>query len=365
MGRRLGRWGAVRAIVALAAGCGALALGAIAAQPARADYNPSLTTTALVDVTVYRGDKATLKYRADDPAGGNVTIDVFIAHEDGVIVAQPVRGLQIPVGADQSWTGKISLPAGLYIYWAEATDANGLREATPASAYLRVRRMPLVPTAAALARAKTWATKRAGKVTFAVVDSRGTLHGWRATTRCTSASVVKSMLLVQYLRTHATVSAAMRDVLARMIERSDNAAADVVYNIVERKGLVHLARVTGMSGFEPRGGWITTLITAADMARFFRDMDTYIPKDHLTFADHLLASITPSQRWGIPPAAEPAGYRVFFKGGWLGANVLANQAARLVRGRVRLGLAVFTDNNPGPLYGQETITGITARLLRK
>ena len=58
-------------------------------------------------------------------------------------------------------------------------------------------------------------------------------------------------------------------------------------------------------------------------------------------------SSSPSyQRWGIPVAAEPRGYRVYFKPGWLGAWILASQAARLERRRVIIGLAVFTDRNP-------------------
>ena len=30
-----------------------------------------------------------------------------------------------------------------------------------------------------------------------------------------------------------------------------------------------------------------------------------------------------------------------------------------------IGLAVFTDHNPDPVYGKETIAGVTARLLRR
>jgi len=108
-----------------------------------------------------------------------------------------------------------------------------------------------------------------------------------------------------------------------------------------------------------------TRITAGDMARFFRDMERYIPDRQRRFANGLLAGITPSQRWGIPAAAGPAGYRVYYKGGWLGAFVLANQAARLERERLRLGLAVFTDGNPGSQYGLDTIRGVTERLLKR
>lgn len=199
----------------------------------------------------------------------------------------------------------------------------------------------------------------------AVVDSRGRLYGYHAWDGFTSASVVKAMLLVAYLRGHDTVSPAMRGVLTRMIEDSDNDAADAVYAVVGRGGLERLARLTGMKGFHTTGAWITTRVTAADLALFFRDMHTWLPSRHRSFADDLLSHITPYQCWGIPAAARALGYRVYFKPGWLGAWVLANQAARLERGSVRLGLAVFTDGNPAESYGKDTVAGATARLLRK
>ena len=213
---------------------------------------------------------------------------------------------------------------------------------------------PRVPTAAAVRRAFAWAATR-GDVCVAVVDSRGRFRGYRATHPCTSASVVKAMLLVQYLRGHAAVSRSMGHTLSRMIRSSDNAATDVVYGSVGRRGLGRLAKAAGMNGFQPYGGWITTRITAADTARFFLGMERYIPARHRSFANGLLAGITPWQRWGIPAAAEPLGYAAYFKGGWLGDYLLANQGARLERGRIRIGLAVFTDGNPAGRYGLETI----------
>ena len=56
---------------------------------------------------------------------------------------------------------------------------------------------------------------------------------------------------------------------------------------------------------------------------------------------------------------------MYFKPGWLGAWILANEAARLERQRVRIGLAVFTEQNPTSSYGKDTIAGVTARLLRR
>ena len=74
-------------------------------------------------------------------------------------------------------------------------------------------------------------------------------------------------------------------------------------------------------------------------------MHTWLPSRHRSFADRLLSHVTPYQCWGIPAAERPVGCRVHFKPRWLGAWVLANQAARLERGSVRLGRAVLTDDN--------------------
>ena len=101
------------------------------------------------------------------------------------------------------------------------------------------------------------------------------------------------------------------------------------------------------------------------MARFFRDMEPYVPRAHRSFAAGCSRRIVSYQSWGIPAAARPLGYRVYFKAGWLGAWTLASEAARLERDRVRIGIAVFTDHNPTGDYGKETVAGVTARLLRR
>jgi beta-lactamase class A len=327
----------------------------------------TLTTTVLHAVRVRRGQVARIAYRADDTAGGTVTIDLVVTTPKGVLVRTLVRGLETPVGVDLKWRGRVTLKPGRYKIVAHALDANGLSEAHASPAWLKVLQAlpPKVPSAAARRAAFAWAARRAGRVAVAVVDSRGQLHGYHARAPFVSASVVKAMLLVAYLRRHATVSAAMRRVLQRMIDYSDNAAADLVYRDVGRAGLVRLAHVVRMQGFHATGAWISTRVTAADLALFFRDMETWIPKRHRRLANWLLAHVTPSQRWGIPAAAVPRGYRVYFKPGWLGAWVLANEAARLEGHGVRLGLAVFTDRNPNSAYGKETIAGVTSRLLRR
>ena len=373
-----GRWSLRAATVTLgvaaalvvcltALGAATRAPGAWASEPPAA----SLVTRVLHDVRVHSGQSVRVVYRIDDEApdsgDGSVVASLTVETPEGNVVRVLVHGRQIPLGVAQEWRGRLRLPAGKYLLVAHARDAAGQAEARAEPARLVVlRALPaLVPTGDGLRRAFAWAAQRAGRVSVAVVDSRGRLRGLQPWRPFVSASVVKAMLLVAYLRGHPAPSAGMRDVLRRMIEVSDNACADLVYGIVGRSGLVKLARLAHMRAFRPSGGWIMTRITAGDMARFFRDMERYIPDRQRRFANGLLAGITPSQRWGIPAAAGPAGYRVYFKGGWLGGFVLANQAARLERERLRLGLAVFTDGNPGSQYGLDTIRGVTERLLKR
>ncbi len=344
--------------------------GGATGQPAASSEttaSPTLTTAVLGDVAVHKGRTATIRFRCDDTGGGEAAADLLVTGEDGKVVRTLVRRRTVAAGTTQTWSGKVTLAPGRYAVTAHATDAAGRPEsrATPAQLRVLAPPVPVVPTAGARRTAFAWAAARAGRVAVAVVDSRGHVRGYHAAEGFTSASVVKAMLLVAYLRGHDTVSDGMSGVLERMIEESDNDAADVVYGVVGRGGLERLARLAGMKGFRTTGAWITTRVTAADLALFFRDMHRWLPARHRAFADRLLSHITPYQCWGIPAAARPLGYRVYFKPGWLGAWVLANQAARLERGRVRIGLAVLTDDNPAEDYGKDTVAGVTARLLRR
>ena len=81
------------------------------------------------------------------------------------------------------------------------------------------------------------------------------------------------------------------------------------------------------------------------------------------YARWLLSHIEAGERWGIPAAARP-GFEVFFKGGWLPeVEGLVNQAGRLERPGVRFAVAVLTTHDPSMEYGEQTIEGVTARLV--
>jgi hypothetical protein len=202
-------------------------------------------------------------------------------------------------------------------------------------------------------------------VSFALVSPDGRVRGHNIHARYPSASVVKAMLLVAYLNEPGVrggpLNSSEKAVLRPMIVRSDNRAASRIRNVVGNDGLARLARRAGMKDFATSPSWGSTRTSAYDQARFFWRIEAFVPERHRGYARTLLASVTRSQRWGIPPTL-PAGWQIYFKGGWLPPRVV-NQSALLERGGTRIGIAVLTDGDPSFRYGRQTITGVAKRLL--
>ncbi len=151
--------------------------------------------------------------------------------------------------------------------------------------------------------------------------------------------------------------------LTPMIEVSDNNAAQQVFNIVGQGGLAALAHRVGMTNFATSSIWGETHITASDQTKYFLHIDSYIPARHRAYAMHLLASITPSQRWGIGEVA-PKGWQLYFKGGWgYGTGLLDHQVALFTRGCARVSIAVLSMYDGSHPYGKDTLKGLFSRLL--
>jgi hypothetical protein len=222
---------------------------------------------------------------------------------------------------------------------------------------------------ARVADAAAFARGRAGSVSFAVVDERRRLHGFRANVRHSSASLVKAMLLVSYLNQRSVrqrrLHPADRRLLGPMIRVSDNDAASAVYERIGSGALVRLARRARMRSFEANPVWGGCQVTARDQARFFHRLRSLLPKRHRSYALGLLARIVAVQRWGIPRAS-PRGWRVHFKGGWFAddGGWRVHQAALLRQGGRRLSVAVLSSGAPDFGYGAATVEGVAARLLR-
>jgi hypothetical protein len=120
-----------------------------------------------------------------------------------------------------------------------------------------------------------------------------------------------------------------------------------------------------MTEFSIVGIWARARISPADQARFFFKQDSLIPRQFRRYARSLLSGISGAQSWGIPHVARPAGWHVFFKGGWRGTGLgqLVHQVGRLERRHTRFAMAVMTDGDPSMGYGITTIQGVTARLI--
>jgi Beta-lactamase enzyme family len=208
---------------------------------------------------------------------------------------------------------------------------------------------------------------RTGDVAFAV-RTEDRFYGYRPDHDEWSASVVKAMLMVAYLNEPwvrgRALNAHDKSLLTPMITESDNDAAQQVFDTVGQPALRALAHRVGMTDFETSPIWGETEITARAQTLFFLHIDSFIPERHRAYAMSLLASIIPSQRWGIGEVA-PRGWSLYFKGGWgYGTGLLDHQVVLLVRGCARVSIAVLTMYDGSHTYGKDTLKGIFARLLR-
>ena len=163
------------------------------------------------------------------------------------------------------------------------------------------------------------------------------------------ASTYKVMLMVAYLRRARDRSLTDYDesLLEPMIRRSDNDTASRIDSMLGRGPLeeprerrrdaeLRLGRQSvGDEQDDPR-----------DQAFFMRTLEQYVPGRHWDYARNLLASITPSQRWGIGQVPV-RGWNLSFKGGWgSGTGWVNHQVVRLAKDGFRIGLAVTTENSP-------------------
>ncbi len=208
---------------------------------------------------------------------------------------------------------------------------------------------------------------RTGDIAFAVrTDDR--FYGYRPDHQEWSASIVKAMLLVTYLDLPwvrgRPLTGAEKSVLGPMITESNNNDAQQIFDTVGQAGLQALAGRVGMNHFATSPVWGATEVTARDQTKFFLHVDSDIARQHRAYAMRLLASIVPSERWGIGEVA-PKGWRLYFKGGWgYGTGLIDSQVALLVRGCARVSIAVLTMYDGSHAYGKQTLRGIFSRLVR-
>jgi hypothetical protein len=278
----------------------------------------------------------------------------------------------------------VALPAGRFRFRAcfHATDDQALvNEQKPPGCngrgYQGHGNLPFgYPSLAAIHRAENYLNGRGGHTALAVVTTDGREYGIRIHDRFITGSLVKAMLLVAYLRRldamgQHHVDATSNSILYPMINVSDNNAATRCWSIVGNSGLYSVAHAAGMTDFSVDTSaswgseWGAALLSAADQARFFFEMDSLIPKEFVGYARNLLSTIAGYESWGIPAVARSLGYQVFFKAGWRPSPdiFLVHQAARLEGHGRTFAMAIMTDGDNGMGDGISKIEGTTRALL--
>ncbi len=386
---------AVRRLVATAP----LSVGQTFAFTVRPDrdtrYRVSLASTAAsarVDVAV--SDRSVTKVRVLPLGRAGVTIVIFHPRDlrwGGALVrwsfASPAGRAFHPVASTRAHRlspyaivlrTTVALPAGSFRFRAcfhAVGDHALLDQQRPPDCtgrgYYGGGRLPSgFPAARAAARASSYLSRRTGRTAFAVVDSEGRLSGLHVHWQFPTASVVKAMLLTAYLRRlertgQHHVDPYSNSFLYPMIHVSDNNAATQCWSIVGDGGLRSVAAAAGMTDFSVSGPWRTALLSPADQARFFFEMDSLIPREFVGYARFLLSTIEASQSWGVPVIARPLGYQTYFKDGSepTALGQLVHQIDRLEGHGRRFSIGVMTDGDPTMQYGIDTIQGVASALL--
>jgi hypothetical protein len=218
-----------------------------------------------------------------------------------------------------------------------------------------------------LKAANAYADGRPGTVAFAVRTDRD-VWGRGLDRPVQSASVVKALLLVAYLRRPGVRGRALtrdeRQILTPMIRWSNNHDASEVVTRLGAARINRAAHRAGMRRFHLDAIWGRSLITAREQSRFFLHIDALLPPRHRAYAMELLRTVVHTQRWGLGEVI-PRGWTAYFKGGWgSGRRLVDHQVALLTRGTERMSVAVLTTTNGGHAAGKETLRGVFRRLLR-
>ena len=336
-----------------------------------------LVITAVTALPLGRAEVKLIVFHPRDLVWGNVPVRWALVSQGASVAAQTAS---FPLSPSVTVLKTVAgLPAGPF-QWRACFDPPGAQAlANPrlppgcaGRGYHGSGTLPAgFPGPGAVGRAAAYLGSRTGRTAFAVVDSEGRLAGVRVHETFITASVVKAMLLVGYLRRldargQRNVDSYSNSFLYPMIHVSDNNAATQCWSIVGDGGLYAVAAAAHMTDFSVTGLWGSAMLSPADQARFFFGMDSLIPKEFIGYARFLLSTIEPSQSWAIPAVARPLGYRVFFKDGSepVGSAQLVHQVARLEGHDRSFSIAVMTDGDPTMQYGIDTIAGVTRALLR-
>jgi hypothetical protein len=186
-----------------------------------------------------------------------------------------------------------------------------------------------------------------------------------------SASAVKATILAALLRKaqaeHRALTARERLLAWRMITESDNGAATALWDDVGRYRLDRFLRLAGMheTVLGPSGYWGLTRITAHDELILLRHLlrpNPVLAKAARRYELHLMARVTPAQRWGVP-AGVPDDFTVHVKNGWAplppAVGWFVNSIGCFTRTNRDYSVVVLTQGNPTFGYGVATVEDVS------
>jgi beta-lactamase class A len=180
-------------------------------------------------------------------------------------------------------------------------------------------------TAAAQIRDLTKDLGAGGVSVAAVRTDDGTLFRYGAHGGMATGSIAKLYILETLLLQHddddAPLSDPERDAATRMIENSDNDAADQLYAEVGTvAGMNKVASRLGVKNTQPGENylWGFTETCATDYLALLRNLiaPSALSRTSRLLALDLMANVESDQRWGVSAAADP-GTTVRLKNGWL------------------------------------------------
>lgn len=212
-------------------------------------------------------------------------------------------------------------------------------------------------------------------VGFAVVDSSGkTIAEYKGTAKNTGRSISKSLILVALTQKAKgrELTASEKSLATRMIEDSDNEAANTLLDEVGKAAVNKAAVDAGMKQWNADAGMGksiafklgTASVSAEDFARFFVKIDTMLATKHRDFAVDLLANIKGAGRYGVLDAGYDG--KVLSKGGWNvdGSEGTVNQAAQVNVDGDKYGISVVLGDQTSLEAGGKQIATI-ATAVRK
>ena len=237
----------------------------------------------------------------------------------------------------------------------------------PRSSSLRSRSLPPAGWAPDVDGAATFAQSRQGAISFHVRTERGR-WSYDADRPVASASVVKAMLMAAYLNRpdvrDRPLTAADHRLLDPMIRRLGQRRRHTRARHRRQCGAAAARPAGRMTRFATDPVWGLSRITARDQTRLWLRFESFLPPRHRAAAMALLRTIVAKQRWGFGRLSYPAGWDLFFKGGWgSGTGLVEHQVALLRRGEERVAVAILTTGSPSHRYGKRTLRGIAERLL--